>query len=471
MRHQNTRELDRRLHALFHPSTVAVVGASRNPGKLGFHVMKSLTEGGFKGRIVPVNPGSDQVMGLPCASSLADIVGSVDLAVIVLPAALVPQTFEACGDKGVKAAVLITAGFKEIDDPSGAEKQEALAEIARRIALPVIGPNTFGMVNLHADLNASFTPEFSRLDRGGVSLVSQSGGIAHLLAFMAMKDQVGLSKVVGLGNRLNVGFSEMTAFLMEDERTAAIALYVEGLEEPRRLMETLQAYGGKKPVAVYKTGQASVGNQASLSHTGSLAGSHKAYEAAFRQAGVFVAGSSQELLDVSKAMAGCPLPWGRRVAVLSGQAGPGMAACDVCEREGLEIAAFQPETQTIINGLLPPLALRSNPVDMGPAWYDARAANEIVRAVLEDKRVDGILLLMMFASANRDVVPNLAELLLEWGQAKPVVACLAAPAGIWQEDVLGLERAGALVNFPTPERAAHALASLWRHRCGCAGGS
>ena len=228
------------LQTLFNPKTVAVIGASENPGKLGFHVMKSLTSGGFKGEIVPVNPGAKSVMSLPAFSSLEDFPGQIEIAIVVLPAKLVPGIFQECSRKGVKGIVLISAGFREIDDSQGAALQETLADLANKAGIPVIGPNTFGMVNLRIDLNASFTPEFSRIPKGGIALVSQSGGISHLLGFMAVRQNAGVSKIVGLGNRLNVDFPEMVPFLMQDSDTRVIALYLEGLDDPRRLMEALE---------------------------------------------------------------------------------------------------------------------------------------------------------------------------------------------------------------------------------------
>jgi acyl-CoA synthetase (NDP forming) len=452
------------LKCLFNPKTVAVIGASENPDKLGSHVMQSLISGHFGGTVVPVNPGSGSIRGLKAVPSILDCPAPVELAIIVLPAKFVPAIFEECIKKDVKGIVLITAGFKEIDDPAGAQLQERVAGFANRAGIPVIGPNTFGMINLHHDLNASFTPEFSRLRKGGISLVSQSGGMSHLIAFMAMRQHAGMCKIIGLGNRLNVGFPEMVAYLMDDPGTRVIALYIEGLDDPRRLMEVTGKNRGVKPIIAYKTGRAQNGDRASLSHTGSMAGNHGIYEGAMKQAGIACTDSAESLLDTARALAMCPLPGGNRVAILSGQAGPGMSACDVCESEGMKIAAFSPATQTTINHLLPPLALRTNPVDMGPAWYNSPAIAGIVKAVMEDEFVDGILLLMMFASANREAVSGISDFLTRCRQKKPVVACLASPPGIWDDQVLVLEKKGAIVNFPSPERAARAMAGLWKYK-------
>jgi acyl-CoA synthetase (NDP forming) len=451
------------LKILFNPSTVAVIGASQKPDKLGFHVMKSLTQGNFKGRIVPVNPGAEEIMDIPAYASITLFPDVIDAAIIVLPARLVPGIFEECAQKGIKGVVLITAGFKEIDDPAGAQLQSRVAEMAREAGIAVIGPNTFGMVNLQKDLNASFTPEFSLAKKGSVALVSQSGGISHLLAFMAMRQHVGFSKIIGLGNRLNIDFAEILPFLMDDEDTDVIALYVEGLDDPRRLMDAARALLGRKPVLAYKTGGAESGDRASRSHTGSMAGSQEVYEGALRQAGVLCVDHAEDLLDTAHSLSLCSLPRGPRIAVLTGQAGPGMATCDMCEAMGLRVAAFRPETQAVIDELLPPLALRTNPVDMGPAWYDTSAIKGIVGAVMEDENIDGIILLMMFASANREAVSGISDLLVAWNQKKPVVTCLIAPPGVWDEQVLRLEKAGAIVNLPTPERAGKVMSRLWEY--------
>lgn len=451
------------MKTLFDPESVAVIGASDKQAKLGFHVMKSLTRGRFAGRIIPVNPVSHEIMGLKTFPSITDHDGQVDLAIVVLPAKLVPGVFRECADKGVKGIVLITAGFKEIDDLAGADLHEELAGIANKAGIPVIGPNTFGMVNLHADLNASFTPEFSQVKKGGICLVSQSGGISHLLAFMAMRMDVGFSKIVGLGNRLNVDFAQMLEYLMDDPDTKVIVLYVEGVDEPRDLIEATRKLRGRKPIIAYKTGSGTVGDQASLSHTGSMAGRHDIYTGAFRQAGILYTNSTENLLDAAKAMASCPIPDGPGMAVLSGQAGPGMASCDFCEAAGLKIVRFTGKTQQRVNELLPPLALRTNPVDMGPAWYDSSAIEGIIQAVMDDDNVNGILILMMFASANVDAVKGISDLLVKWAQGKPVISCIQSPPGIWDEQIRALEESGALVNYPTPERAARAMAALWEY--------
>jgi acyl-CoA synthetase (NDP forming) len=451
------------MDALFKPRAVAVIGASDNPGKLGSHVMRSLTEGGYQGRIYPVNPGKNEIMGVKTYPSLLQIPESVDLSMIVLPAEQVPKTVIECGEKGVKGIVLITAGFREIEDRRGEVLQSETTNLANQFGIKVIGPNTFGVVNLHLPINASFTPEFSLVGKGGISLVSQSGGMSHLMAFLSMRSKIGFSKIIGLGNRCNVDFGEMVEYLIEDPDTKVIAMYMEGMDHPRHLMEVAERAKGEKPVVSYKVGRSSTGDKASQFHTGSLAGKHEIYEGAFRQAGILTVQSSEELLDTAKALSITSPPNGRRIAVLSGQAGPGMAACDVCEMEGLSITPFTEETQKKIESLLPPLAIRTNPVDMGPAWYDSAAIKGIVQSVLEDGKIDALILCIMFASANRASVGILSDLLLQRKWTKTVICCISAPAGIWDEEIKRLEGSG-IPNYPSPERAAKALANLVRYK-------
>jgi acyl-CoA synthetase (NDP forming) len=451
------------MEAIFNPGSVAVIGASDNPGKLGSHVMRSLTEGGYPGRIYPVNPGKDEILGIKTYPSLLQIPESVDLSIIVLPAESVPKAVMECAEKGVRGIVLITAGFKEIEDKRGEILQREITELAYPSGIKIIGPNTFGIVNLHLPINASFTPEFSLVEKGGISLVSQSGGMSHLMAFLSLQNKVGLSKIIGLGNRCNVDFSETVEYLIRDPQTKVIAMYLEGIDHPKRLMEVVERGNGEKPILAYKVGRSSTSDKASQSHTGSLAGKHEIYEGAFKQAGILTVGSSEELLDTAKALAMCPLPGGAKVAVLSGQAGPGMAACDVCEMERLAIPPFSAETQKRVEELLPPLAIRTNPVDMGPAWYDSDAIKGIVQTVLEDKSIDAMILCLMFASANRAAVGILTDLLSERRTSKPILCCFSSPPGIWDDEIKRLERSG-IPNYSSPERAAKVLSNLYRFK-------
>ncbi|RLB07908.1 MAG: hypothetical protein DRG50_01380 [Deltaproteobacteria bacterium] len=452
-----------KLPRVFCPESVVVVGASTNPDKLGYHVMKSLVKGGYPGRIFPVNPRAAKIWDLPAFASVDEVPGKVDLAIVVVPAQAVLGVVEECHRKGVQGVILITAGFREIEDPAGSTLQEQLRQMASGWSLPIIGPNTFGFVNLKVSLNASFTSEFSLLPQGGIALVSQSGGFCHLSGFRAIEENVGFSKVVGLGNRCNIDFPDILPYLADDPDTRVIALYIEGMDEPRRLVEVAKQMMGRKPIVAYKAGRGQSGNSASKFHTGSLAGRYEIYRGAFRQGGILEVGQTEELLDVAKALDCLPKLRGNRVAVLSSQAGPGMIACDVCESNGLQLVGFSPATQQRINELLPPLAIRTNPVDMGPAWYNPGAIVGIMEAVLDDPNVDGVIFLAMYASANIALAGKMREY-FEGREplSKPLVACFSAPPEIWWEDIRAMDRKKGVVVLPTPERAAKTMAALWR---------
>ncbi|MDR3570123.1 MAG: CoA-binding protein [Syntrophobacteraceae bacterium] len=453
-----------KLKGLFRPESVAVIGASNSFDKLGYHVMKSLVEGKYKGRIFPVNPKAAEIWGIKCHPFLGAVAEPVDLAVIVVPAPFVPETLHECGEKGVKGVVLITAGFREIEDSKGEALQEEIGRIARLYDLPVIGPNTFGYVNLGFGVNASFTPEFSRMNPGGIALISQSGGYCHLCGFLGMEQRMGVSLLMSLGNRLNVGFPELIKYLVEeDEATRVITLYIEGLDNPRELLEAAGIARGKKHIIAYKSGKSEKGDSASRFHTGSLAGDYQIWKGALRQAGILEVGSAEQMIDAAKALDVCAPLTGPRIAVLSGQAGPGMIAADAVEKAGLKLARFSQKTQEIINRLLPPIAIRSNPVDMGPAWYDAKGSLDILRAAVEDQNTDGVIFIAMFASANVGLAKALAEYLKTAPPfKKPVAAVFTAPLCIWDKEIEQMDGANGISIVPSPERAGAVMGDLFR---------
>jgi acyl-CoA synthetase (NDP forming) len=461
--HEGGRMMNQKLTQLFSPDSVAVIGASNSFDKLGYHVMKSLA-GNYQGKIFPINPKGEKIWDLDSYPSLEAIPGNVDLAVIVVPAHVVPETLHACGRKGVKGVVLITAGFREIEDPGGGALEEEIREIAAQYDLPIIGPNTFGFVNLSSGVNASFTSEFSRIEKGGVALISQSGGMCHLCGFLAIEERIAMSKLMSLGNRCNVDFPEILPHLVEeDSSTTVIALYIEGLDEPRKFLDVAKSLRGTKPIIAYKAGKSEKGDSASRFHTGSLAGNYEIWKGAFRQAGILEVTSTEELLDTAKALDSCPLPRGERIAVLSGQAGPGMIASDALEPAGLKLSHFSETTQLRINDLLPPIAIRTNPVDMGPAWYNPKNIIEILKAVINDEHTDGVIFLAMYASANLKLAEGIVEYMKgESPFQKPVIACFPAPPGIWNEPIQALDRKKGVAVLPTPERAVEAMANLWK---------
>lgn len=425
--------------------------------------MKSLT-GNYRGMIYPVNPRSETVWGLDSWPSLTAIPDTVDVAIVVVPAPLVPQTLHECGQKLIKGVVLITAGFREIEDEEGGLLEDEIRSIARLYDLPIIGPNTFGFVNLTAGVNASFTSEFSLIGEGGVALISQSGGICHLCGFLAIEQRVGLSVLMSLGNRCNFDFPQaLTYFVNHHDATRVVALYIEGLDGPKELIETARSLRGKKPIIALKAGKSEKGDSASRFHTGSMAGNYQIWRGALKQAGILAVDSAEDLVDTAKALDCCPLPKGPRIAILSGQAGPGMIAADTIQEAGLQLSAFTSETQEAINRLLPPIAIRTNPVDMGPAWYSPKDMLAILKTALADDATDGVIFLAMYASANLKLAEELRKN-MERSDAfpKPVIACFTAPPGVWDHAIEELDGKKGIAILATPERAVKAMGNLWR---------
>ncbi|HOV89809.1 MAG TPA: CoA-binding protein [Syntrophorhabdaceae bacterium] len=456
--------MNKRLKNLFSPKSVAVIGASQSLDKLGFHVMKSLVKGGYRGSIYPVNPRSENLWGIKAYPDIKSIPYEIDLGIIVVPAAMVPSVLQECGERMVKGIVLITAGYKEIEEEKGMFMENEIKDIASKYEMPIIGPNTFGFVNLTDGVNASFTYEFSLIKKGGVTLISQSGGFCHLCGFLAIEERLGMAKLMSLGNRVNIDFPEaMEYFLEEDEATKVIALYIEGIDEPRRLFDTVKQKGLKKPIIAFKAGKSEKGDSASRFHTGSLAGNYNIWKGALRQSSILEVTQAEELMDIAKVIDVCAPAKGPNIAVLSSQAGPGIIACDALEKNGLRLSRFSQKTQDRINELLPPVAIRTNPVDMGPAWYSPETILNILLTVLDDDGTDGIIFIAMFASANLELIGKMASLLQEIEPFnKPVICCFTAPPGVWDKDIEKMDGKNRIAIIHTPERAARAMANLWK---------
>jgi acyl-CoA synthetase (NDP forming) len=450
-------------NSIFSPRAVAVIGASDNPRKLGYYCLASLVNGGFKGEIYPVNPGLRYVMGLKSYPSITSIPVDIDLALVVVPQSIVPRVLEECVSKNVKGVVVITAGFREAELKDGAYLQEVIKSIADKAGVKIIGPNTFGIVNLDVGLNASFTPELSKIKKGNVSLIGQSGGVCHLIAYMSTIYGLGFSKIVGLGNRCNVDFADIIDYLRDDANTRVIAIHVEGVDDARRLMEAAREASRIKPIVAYKTGKSSIADKASKTHTGSLAGNYQLYEAAFRQVGVLAVRDVEDFFDAMKALSICPIPRGSNVAIITGQAGLGIIAADACYDYGLNLAKLSEETYSTILKLLPPLSIRENPIDMGPSWSDVEKCRSIVESVISDESIHALTLCFTYTSASSNIVLELASVLRNWTRIKPVTACLPAPYGYWIREREILESHG-VATYPTPSRAVKAISFLVAYR-------
>ena len=447
------------LDFFFRPQSVAIVGASRNPEKLGHAVLSNIINSGFPGRVYPVNPKAQALMGLPCYPSVLEIPDPVELAIIVIPYPYVPAVVEQCGQKGVKGIVVISAGFREAS-LEGVEREREVMEIARRYGMRLIGPNCLGIIDTTTPFNGTFAAGMP--PRGPMAFMSQSGALGTAVLDIAMAGRIGFSKFVSLGNKADVSEADLLEAWADDPDTRVILLYVEGLPDGQQFIEVARRVTRRKPVVAVKSGSTQAGARAVSSHTGSLAGSEAAYQAAFRQAGVLRAASMEALFDYALAFAHQPLLPGDRIAIVTNAGGPGILATDALERAGLRLAALTSETIAHLESLLPGAASTHNPVDvLGDALADRYEG--ALRAVLSDPGVDGLLVIltpqaMTEIEKTAQVVGELASA----QQEKPVLGCFMGEHRI-EAGVRILQQYG-VPNYPFPERAAEAFRAMATYR-------
>ncbi len=446
------------LDTFFHPRSVAVIGASRDPEKLGYSVLANLKEGGFTGQLYPVNPKADQILGLTAYPSILDIPAPVDLAVIVIPYPFVPAVLEQCGEKGVPSVVVISAGFREAGR-EGLERERELIETARKYDLRLIGPNCLGVIDTATPLNATFAAGMP--PSGPIAFMSQSGALGTAVLDMALAGRIGFSKFVSLGNKADVSEIDLLEAWGDDPDSRVILIYVEGLPDGQRFIRVAREVTRHKPVVAIKSGVTKSGSRAVSSHTGSLAGSEAAYKAAFRQAGVIRATSMEALFDYARAFAYQPLLRGRRIGIVTNAGGPGILATDALEYAGLEIPRLTPETTAALMDYLPGAASAANPVDvLGDALADRY--EYAIRRVLADPKIDGLIVIvtpqaMTEIEATAHAVGRMAQ-----ESDKPILGCFMGEARI-EAGIRVLAQYG-VPNYPFPERAAAALAAMCEYR-------
>jgi len=447
---------------IFNPRTVAIVGASEDPRKMGGWCMGSFIDGRYPGKVFPINPKSREIRGIKTYASLNEVPEQIDLAIVVVPSSAVASVLVQCAERGAKGAVIISAGFREMDDPRGQLLQKEIASLAQEKGIRLIGPNTFGMIHTHAHLNASFSPALNLVTKGSISMIGQSGGVCHLFMYTAIHEGIGLNKVVGLGNRSDVDFSDLVEYLDQDPETHSIALYIEGIEEPSSLLKTAKSIVPRKPIVALKGGKSEAIAKASIAHTGAMTGRHALYQASFSQFGIVAVDDPIELLDVARALATLPPPKGDRVAILSGQAGPGILMTDLCIEKGLSLAEFERETLEKLKVPTRNQVLRTNPVDLGFA-FTRELFEDAVTTVLKDPNVDAIALFLAdpadtFKTFFSDGLAALAQEL-----EKPVVISYFTGEQDVSRKVMEEMEGKGLLFYPQPLRAVNALAGLVRY--------
>ncbi|MFW9910639.1 MAG: acetate--CoA ligase family protein, partial [Candidatus Thorarchaeota archaeon] len=348
------------IDVLFTPKSIAVIGASSTKGKLGNDVIRNLIDSGYEGRIYPVNPKGGEILGKKVFKSVADISGAIDVAVIVIPAKYVLEAVVDCGKKGVRALVIITAGFKEVGH-EGQSLEQKIIELAEKYNMVVQGPNCLGIINTHAPYNASFSS--GTPSKGTIAFASQSGALMTGILDWSLMEKIGFSKFVSLGNKAQLDEADFIEAFGRDPDSTFILLYIESVVDGPKFMKACRNVVQHKPIFVVKSGVSAAGARAASSHTGSLAGSDMAYDVAFRQSGVSRAKSMAALFDVANVFDDMHLPAGNRVAIVTNAGGPGIITTDACEANGLEVSTLSPATAEHLRMNLPPAASVYNPID------------------------------------------------------------------------------------------------------------
>lgn len=448
------------LDAIFYPRSIAVVGASRETGSVGQSVLANLIGSRFKGVVFPINPKATSILGIKAYARILDVPDEVDLAVIVVPSQGVPLVLEECGQAGVKGAIIITAGFKEIGLP-GVELEVQVQEIARRHQMSLVGPNCLGVINTDplSSMNATFGTQMPR--PGNVALISQSGALCVAVLDYAKEANIGFSKFISMGNKAGVNENELLQYLKSDPKTDVILMYLEDLVQGREFMtiarEITSSRQRPKPILALKAGRTLVGAHAASSHTGSLAGSDRVYDAVFEQSGVLRVDTLEELFDYVKAFASQPLPKGRNVAIITNSGGPGILATDSCIEHNLNVVPLGRATKKRLRRILSATASLQNPIDL-VAEAQAEQYEGALRAVLSDRRIHSAIVILTPTAFTQ--VENIASVIVQVARSsrRPILCCFL---GIYDvsKGVRMLEENG-IPNFRFPESAARVLAEM-----------
>ncbi len=447
------------LEPFFKPKTVAVVGASRQPRKFGHVIFKNFIDSEFEGKVFPVNPKAESILGATAYCSVRDIPGELDLVVIAVPAALVPSVIDDCLAKEVKAVVIISGGFKEVGD-EGAKLEEEIKTRVEGKNLRVIGPNCIGVFDPTSHVDTLFLPTY-RLKRpkaGSIAFISQSGAFGSAVLDWAAAQEIGISKFVSIGNKLDVDEVDLLNYLLEDPLTKCITIYVESISRGREFLDAASRVLPKKPIVVLKGGMTAAGARAAMSHTGSLAGSAKIYEGAFKGVGIIQALTVDELFDYARVLAYQPVPNNQKnIAIITNGGGFGVISSDEVSSIGLSMADFSSETVGKMKGSMPDYASLRNPLDLvGDA--DVQRYRVALDAVSSDPNVGVILVIVLLQTSfiESDVVDAISEANMASG--KPVIVCTIG--GEFTQILSKMLEDGQIPSYPTPERAVRAVGAL-----------
>ncbi|HEY3596069.1 MAG TPA: acetate--CoA ligase family protein [Paraburkholderia sp.] len=418
------QDIVRQMNRIMRPDRVAVIGASAEDGKIGNSVMKNLINGGYKGDILPIHPKADEIMGRKAYKSVLDVPGDIDVAVFAIPAKLVAGALIEVGKKKISGAVLIPSGFAETGNVEG---QDEIVAIARQYDIRLMGPNIYGFYYTPKNLCATFCTPYDV--QGKAALSSQSGGIGMAIIGFSRSAKMGVSAIVGLGNKSDIDEDDLLTFFEQDEHTDIIAQHCEDLKDGRAFAETAARVSKKKPIVVLKAGRTSLGARAAISHTGALAGNDRIYEDVFKQCGVIRARSLRDLLEFARGIPKLPTPKGENVVIITGAGGSGVLLSDACVDNGLSLMTMPADLDAAFRKFIPPFGAAGNPVDITGGEPPSTYQNT-VRLGLEDPRIHAIILgywhtiitpPMVFAK----LVIEVKEEMKAKGIEKPIVASLA----------------------------------------------
>lgn len=417
-------QIVKQMNRIMRPDTVAVIGASAEDGKIGNSVMKNLINGGYQGKIYPIHPKAEEIMGMTAYKSVLDVPGNIDVAVFAIPAKFVAQALEEVGKKGIPGAVLIPSGFAETGNVQG---QDEIVAIARKHDIRLMGPNIYGFYYTPKNLCATFCTPYDV--KGKAALSSQSGGIGMAIIGFSRSAKMGVSAIVGLGNKSDIDEDDLLTFFEQDDNTEVIAQHCEDLKDGRAFAEVARRVSKKKPVVVLKAGRTSMGARAASSHTGALAGNDRIYEDVFKQAGVIRARSLRDLLEFARGIPKLPTPKGENVVIITGAGGSGVLLSDACVDNNLSLMTMPDDLDAAFRKFIPPFGAAGNPVDITGGEPPTTYKNTL-RLGLEDPRIHAIILgywhtiitpPMVFAQLVIEVKEEMAAKGIE----KPIVASLA----------------------------------------------
>lgn len=446
------------LEELFSPRSIAVVGVSREKGKVGHAVFDNLLAGGFDGPVYPVNPSAVQVHGRRCYASVADLPTPVDLAVVVVPAAAAPSVIEECGQAGIKAAVVISAGFRETG-PEGAALERQLVEACRAHRIRLLGPNCLGVISTESGLNASFAPIMPA--PGWVSFMSQSGALGTAILDWAAGEGIGLAHFVSLGNKADLSEVDLVHAWSASPATRVVVAYLEGIADGRGFVESVRALTAHTPFIALTAGSSDAGARAVSSHTGSLASSRAVYDAAFRAAGAIAATTVEELFDYAEGFARQPLPEGPGTVILTNAGGPAILATDACQEHGITLASLEPQTVTALRAVLPAAAALYNPVDiLGDA--DPERYATAAEIILRDPGVHSLIVILT-PQAMTDAAQTAREV-VHVARASEVTTLAVFMGDARVAEGVHILQAGGVPHYAFPERSVATLAAMERQR-------